>query len=177
MCIGIYRDLAVGVSEGSAEIWGNKALYATDASVGAPPDILGPLGQDWGLPPMDPQQLYRQQYQPVIDLFRSNMQSCGALRIDHVMALLRLWWVPKGNSAKKGSYVYYPVDDLLGIVALESQRNQVLVIGEDLGTVPEEIRQTLASNGVYSYRVFFLNRQKTADSSRLAITLSSPWRR
>lgn len=155
MCIGIYRDLAVGVSEGSAEIWGNKALYATGASVGAPPDILGPLGQDWGLPPMDPQQLYRQQYQPVIDLFRSNMQSCGALRIDHVMALLRLWWVPKGNSAKKGSYVYYPVDDLLGILALESQRNQVLVIGEDLGTVPEEIRQTLASNGVYSYRVFF----------------------
>lgn len=160
MCIGIYRDLAVGVSEGSAEIWGNKSLYATDASVGAPPDILGPLGQDWGLPPMDPKQLYRQQYQPIIDLFRSNMQSCGALRIDHVMALLRLWWVPKGNNAKKGSYVYYPVDDLLGILALESQRNQVLVIGEDLGTVPEEIRETLANNGVYSYRVFFFEQAK-----------------
>ncbi|WP_088330694.1 4-alpha-glucanotransferase [Lacimicrobium sp. SS2-24] len=160
MCIGIYRDLAVGVSEGSAEIWGNRALYATDASVGAPPDILGPLGQDWGLPPMDPRQLFRQQYQPVIDLFRSNMQSCGALRIDHVMALLRLWWVPKGNTAKQGSYVYYPVDDLLGILALESQRNQVLVIGEDLGTVPEEIRQTLATNGVYSYRVFFFEQAK-----------------
>ncbi|GGD64209.1 4-alpha-glucanotransferase [Lacimicrobium alkaliphilum] len=160
MCIGIYRDLAVGVSEGGAEIWGNQSLYATDASVGAPPDILGPLGQDWGLPPMDPKQLYRQQYQPVIDLFRSNMQSCGALRIDHVMALLRLWWVPKGNNAKTGSYVYYPVDDLLAILALESERNKVLVIGEDLGTVPEEIRETLTNNGVYSYRVFFFEQAK-----------------
>ncbi|WP_269520308.1 4-alpha-glucanotransferase [Alteromonas sp. BMJM2] len=155
MTIGLYRDLAVGVSEGSAEIWGNKDLYCTDASVGAPPDILGPLGQNWGLPPMDPQKLYEQQYQPIIDLFASNMASSGSLRIDHVMALLRLWWVCKGDSAKEGGYVYYPVDDLLGILALESHRNESLVIGEDLGTVPEEIRSKLAQNGVYSYRVFF----------------------
>jgi 4-alpha-glucanotransferase len=155
MTIGLYRDLAVGVSEGSAEIWGNKDLYCTDASVGAPPDILGPLGQTWGLPPMDPQKLYEQQYQPIIDLFASNMASSGSLRIDHVMALLRLWWVYKGDSAKEGGYVYYPVDDLLGILALESHRNESLVIGEDLGTVPEEIRSKLAQNGVYSYRVFF----------------------
>ncbi|GAA0857504.1 4-alpha-glucanotransferase [Aliiglaciecola litoralis] len=155
MSIGIYRDLAVGVSEGSAEIWGNKDLYCTDASVGAPPDVLGPLGQNWGLPPMDPAKLYQQQYQPIIDLFDSNMKSSGALRIDHVMALLRLWWVVRGDDAKEGGYVYYPVDDLLGILALESQRHQSLVIGEDLGTVPEEIKSKLASNGVYSYRVFF----------------------
>ncbi len=155
MCIGLYRDLAVGVSEGSAEIWGNKDLYITEASVGAPPDILGPLGQNWGLPPMDPEELYQQAYQPIIDLFASNMHATGALRIDHVMALLRLWWVVKGDNAKNGGYVYYPVDDLLGILALESHRNQSLVIGEDLGTVPEEIREKLAENGVYSYRVFF----------------------
>ncbi len=155
MLIGLYRDLAVGVSEGSAEIWGNKDLYCVDASVGAPPDILGPLGQNWGLPPMDPVKLYEQQYQPIIDLFSSNMASSGALRIDHVMALLRLWWVAKGDNAKEGGYVYYPVDDLLGILALESHRNQSLVIGEDLGTVPDEIRTKLADNGVYSYRVFF----------------------
>lgn len=147
MAIGIYRDLAVGVSEGSAEIWGNKDLYCTKASVGAPPDILGPLGQNWGLPPMDPAVLYKQQYQPIIDLFRANMQSAGALRIDHVMALLRLWWVVQGDNAKEGGYVYYPVEDLLAILALESQRNQALVIGEDLGTVPEEIRSKLADNG------------------------------
>lgn len=155
MSIGLYRDLAVGVSEGSAEIWGNRDLYCTDASVGAPPDILGPLGQNWGLPPMDPQKLYQQQYQPIIDLFRANMAASGALRIDHVMALLRLWWVVKGDDAKDGGYIYYPVDDLLGILALESHRNQSLVIGEDLGTVPEEIRTKLADNGIYSYRVFF----------------------
>lgn len=155
MCIGIYRDLAVGVSGGSAEIWGNRDLYVTEASVGAPPDKLGPLGQDWGLPPMDPEVLFQQQYQPIIDLFSSNMQSCGALRIDHVMALLRLWWVPNGSTAKEGGYVYYPVDDLLGILALESHRHESLVIGEDLGTVPDEIRAKLADNGVHSYRVFF----------------------
>jgi len=155
MLIGLYRDLAVGVSEGSAEIWGNKELYCTDASVGAPPDILGPLGQTWGLPPMDPEKLYEQQYQPIIELFDANMRATGALRIDHVMALLRLWWVVKGDSAKEGGYVYYPVDDLLAILALESHRHQSLVIGEDLGTVPDEIRAKLADNGVYSYRVFF----------------------
>lgn len=155
MLIGLYRDLAVGVSEGSAEIWGNKELYCTNASVGAPPDILGPLGQNWGLPPMDPEKLYEQQYQPIIELFDSNMRATGALRIDHVMALLRLWWVVKGDHAKQGGYVYYPVDDLLAILALESHRHQSLVIGEDLGTVPDEIREKLAENGVYSYRVFF----------------------
>jgi len=155
MTVGLYRDLAVGVSEGSAEIWGNKDLYCINASVGAPPDVLGPLGQNWGLPPMDPAKLYQQQYQPIIDLFDANMRATGALRIDHVMALLRLWWVVKGDSAKEGGYVYYPVDDLLGILALESHRHQSLVIGEDLGTVPDEIRLKLADNGVYSYRVFF----------------------
>lgn len=155
MLIGLYRDLAVGVSEGSAEIWGNKELYCTDASVGAPPDILGPLGQTWGLPPMDPEKLYAQQYQPIIELFDANMRATGALRIDHVMALLRLWWVVKDDDAKEGGYVYYPVDDLLAILALESHRHQSLVIGEDLGTVPDEIRTKLADNGVYSYRVFF----------------------
>lgn len=160
MTIGLYRDLAVGVSEGSAEIWGNKSLYCTEASVGAPPDILGPLGQNWGLPPMDPEALYEQAYQPIVDLFSSNMQASGALRIDHAMALLRLWWVTKGDDAKQGGYVYYPVDDLLGILALESQRHKSLVIGEDLGTVPEEIREKLTENGIYSYRVFFFEQSE-----------------
>jgi 4-alpha-glucanotransferase len=155
MSVGLYRDLAVGVSEGSAEIWGNKDLYCVDASIGAPPDALGPLGQTWGLPPMDPIKLYEQAYRPIIDLFSSNMHASGALRIDHVMALLRLWWVYKGDHASQGGYVCYPVEDLLGILALESQRNQSLVIGEDLGTVPQELRSKLADNGIHSYRVFF----------------------
>jgi 4-alpha-glucanotransferase len=160
MVMGIYRDLAVGVSEGSTEIWANRELYCPKASVGAPPDILGPLGQNWGLPPMNPNQLFEAAYQPMVDMFRANMRSCGALRIDHVMALLRLWWVPPGASAAKGAYIYYPVDDLLGILALESHRNQCLLIGEDLGTVPQGIDVTLKENGVHSYKVFFFERSK-----------------
>ena len=156
MTLGLYRDLAVGVSEASTEIWGNPELYCRDASVGAPPDPLGPNGQNWGLPPMYPYQLYKQGYQPFIELLRANMRDAGALRIDHVMALLRLWWVPKSaENAGGGAYVYYPIMDLLGILALESQRNSVVVIGEDLGTVPDGIRDLLQEYGVYSYRVFF----------------------
>ncbi|MBV2129736.1 4-alpha-glucanotransferase [Arsukibacterium indicum] len=156
MLLGLYRDLAVGVSEASTEIWGNGDLYCRDASVGAPPDPLGPAGQNWGLPPMQPYQLFSQAYQPMIELFRSNMQDAGALRIDHVMALLRLWWVPKtAANAGGGAYVYYPIMDLLGILALESQRQGAVIIGEDLGTVPDGIRELLADYGIYSYRVFF----------------------
>lgn len=160
MVMGIYRDLAVGVSEGSTETWANRELYCTQASVGAPPDILGPLGQNWGLPPMNPGKLFELAYQPMIDLLRANMRSCGALRLDHVMALLRLWWVPPAESAAKGAYIYYPVHDLLGILALESHRNQCLIIGEDLGTVPEGIDVTLKESGVHSYKVFFFERSK-----------------
>lgn len=156
MLLGLYRDLAVGVSEASTEIWANPELYCRDASVGAPPDPLGPAGQNWGLPPMKPYQLYQQAYQPMIELLRANMQDAGALRIDHVMAFLRLWWVPKSaKNAGGGAYVYYPIMDLLGILALESQRQQAVIIGEDLGTVPEGIRELLAQFGIYSYRVFF----------------------
>ena len=160
MEIGLYRDLAVGVSDGSAEIWGNQDLYCTDVSVGAPPDVLGPLGQKWGLPPMDPAVLFEQKYQAIIDLFASNMRASGALRIDHVMALLRLWWVHSGDDARDGAYVNYPVDDLLAILALESVRNKSVVIGEDLGTVPDSIREKLQANGMYSYRVFFFEQAK-----------------
>lgn len=160
MLVGLYRDLAVGVSEGSTEVWANSEIYRADAAVGAPPDILGPLGQNWGLPPMDPMAVLEQGYQPFIDLFRSNMRHSGALRIDHVMSLLRLWWVPKGEDAKEGAYVRYPINDLLGILALESHRNKAMVIGEDLGTVPEGIFETLQDAGVHSYRVFFFERSK-----------------
>jgi 4-alpha-glucanotransferase len=125
------------------------------ASVGAPPDILGPLGQNWGLPPMDPHVMVARGYQPFIDLLRANMTSCGALRIDHVMAMLRLWWIPYGETADHGAYVKYPVDDLLALLALESQRHRCMVIGEDLGTVPVEIVGKLRDSGVYSYKVLY----------------------
>ena len=160
MPIGLYRDLAVGVAEGSAETWHDPELYRLEASVGAPPDRLGPLGQNWGLPPMDPHVMRARGYQPFIDMLRANMRDCGALRIDHVMALLRLWWVPKGETADKGAYVSYPVHDLLGILALESQRHRCMVIGEDLGTVPPEIVGLLRASGVFSWKVMWFEQQR-----------------
>ncbi|QCR34746.1 4-alpha-glucanotransferase [Nissabacter sp. SGAir0207] len=160
MPIGLYRDLAVGVSEGGAETWCDRELYCLRASVGAPPDILGPLGQNWGLPPMDPNVMMTRGYQPFIDLLRANMTDCGALRIDHVMALLRLWWIPYGEGAAQGAYVQYPVDDLLAVLALESQRHRCMVIGEDLGTVPVEIVARLRDSGVYSYKVLYFEHDR-----------------
>ncbi|EMH4164605.1 4-alpha-glucanotransferase [Pluralibacter gergoviae] len=159
MPIGLYRDLAVGVAEGGAETWRNRDLYCLKASVGAPPDILGPLGQNWGLPPMDPHVMAARAYEPFIDLLRGNMQDCGALRIDHVMSVLRLWWIPYGETADRGAYVHYPVDDLLSILALESKRHRCMVIGEDLGTVPEEIVGKLRKSGVYSYKVLYFENE------------------
>jgi 4-alpha-glucanotransferase len=126
-----------------------------DASIGAPPDILGPLGQNWGLPPLNPEVLQATGYDAYIKLLRANMKHCGALRIDHVLGLLRLWWIPKGEDATQGAYIYYPVQDMLAILALESHRYQCSVIGEDLGTVPDEIVDILADAGVHSYKVFF----------------------
>lgn len=155
MPIGLYRDLAVGVAEGGSETWCDRELYCLKASVGAPPDVLGPLGQNWGLPPMDPHIIAARAYEPFIELLRANMKSCGALRIDHVMSMLRLWWIPYGETADHGAYVQYPVDDLLSILALESQRHQCMVIGEDLGTVPVEIVGKLRESGVYSYKVLY----------------------
>ena len=163
MKVGLYRDLAVGVAQGSAETWQDPELYKLGASVGAPPDRLGPQGQNWALPPLDPHVMQARGYQPFIDLLRANMRDCGALRIDHVMALLRLWWIPYGETADKGAYVAYPVHDLLAILALESQRHRCMVIGEDLGTVPPEIVSMLRDSGVFSWKVLFF--EQHADGS------------
>ncbi|ARJ41622.1 4-alpha-glucanotransferase [Pantoea alhagi] len=165
MSVGLYRDLAVGVAEGGAETWCDPELYCLQASVGAPPDILGPLGQNWGLPPMDPHVMAARAYQPFIEMLRANMASCGALRIDHVMSLLRLWWIPYGMTANHGAYISYPVDDLLAILALESRRNRCMVIGEDLGTVPQEIIGKLRRSGIYSWKVLYFE-QESADRYR-----------
>lgn len=157
MTLGLYCDVAVGVSSGSQEVWCHRENYNLASHIGAPPDVLGPLGQDWGLPPPEPLQQQREHYQSIKEVFQFNMRSCGALRIDHVMGLRRLWWVPKGQGAKNGAYVQYPLDDLLAVLVLESHRNRCLVVGEDLGTVPPEIYEKLQKNGIYSYRVFFFS--------------------
>lgn len=155
MELGLYRDLAVGVADSGSEVWADQGNLLTGLSIGAPPDQLGPLGQNWGLPPLNPQALRAKAYKPFVDLLRANMKNCGALRIDHVMGLLRLWWIPKGKPPQEGAYIYFPVKEFIAILALESQRNQCSVIGEDLGTVPPEIAALLADAGIYSYKVFF----------------------
>lgn len=158
MRIGLYRDLAVGVSPGGSEAWANQHVLAAHASIGAPPDPMALKGQSWGLPPLHPQRLRQQSFTEFSHLMRANMRDCGALRIDHVMGLLRLWWVPETSDATDGAYVYYPFRELLGIVALESQRARCLVIGEDLGTVPDEIRDVLPAAAIYSYRVLMFEK-------------------
>jgi 4-alpha-glucanotransferase len=129
-----------------------------EADCGAPPDALGPEGQNWGFAPADPIRLRASGYEYLIELLRRNFRYGGAIRLDHVMALFRLFWIPRGMPASKGTYVYYPADDLLAILALESVRAKVLVIGEDLGTVPDWVRQRLGAAGVLSYRVFYFER-------------------
>jgi (1->4)-alpha-D-glucan 1-alpha-D-glucosylmutase len=158
--VGLYLDLAVGVDIGGAEVWNDQALYALEAHIGSPPDDFNLKGQDWGLPPWRPAQLRERAYAPFIETLRRNMHNAGALRIDHVMSLLRLFWVTPNSTRLSGSYVTYPFQDLLGILALESQRNRCLVIGEDLGTVPEEMRDALRPLGVLSYRPFYFEKSK-----------------
>ena len=158
MTIGLYRDLAVGVAKASAQTWAAQPLYALDPSIGAPPDNFNLHGQDWDLPPQRPQALIDQAYNPFIKTLRANMRHAGALRIDHVMGLMRLFWVPPNCPAEAGTYVAYPFEELLGILALESQRNQCMIIGEDLGTVPDEVRAALSSNNVLSYRILYFEK-------------------
>jgi (1->4)-alpha-D-glucan 1-alpha-D-glucosylmutase len=161
--VGLYQDLAVSVDRAGAEAWAWQTLYALEVSIGAPPDDFNLHGQDWGLPPLIPERLEETAYAPFIAMLRANMRHAGALRVDHVMGLLRLFWVPAGSEPAQGCYVYYPFRDLLGILALESQRNRCLVVGEDLGTVPDEVRAGLGSLGVLSYRLLLF--EKESDGS------------
>ena len=158
MSVGLIRDLAVGSNAGGAEVVENGQLFCRETSVGAPPDPLAPQGQNWGLPPMDPTQMKATGYQHFVNLLRTNMSHCGALRIDHVMALMRLWWCPRFEGRGNGSYVTYPVAELFAILRLESQRSRCVVIGEDLGVVPPEIRGYLNSSGVYSNVLFYFEK-------------------
>ena len=161
MALGLYADLAVSVAADGSEAWANQGAYALGASVGAPPDEFNPAGQDWGLPPLAPHRLREHAYAPFIATLRANMARAGALRIDHVMGLSRLYWVPRGTGPADGAYVRYPLDDLLGIVALESHRHRCLVIGEDLGTVSGDLQRSLADAAILSYRLLLFERQES----------------
>ena len=178
MAVGLYRDLAVGGDRSGAETWANSAAVVRDAQVGAPPDIYNPQGQDWGLPPFHPVALREEGYRGFIELIRANMRHAGGLRIDHAMGLQRLYWVPVGKSPSDGAYVRYPMEDMIGILALESHRHHCLVVGEDLGTVPEGFRERMAAANILSYRVLFFEQDDEGgflppdDYPRLALAVS-----
>ena len=152
----LYMDLAVGADPNGADAWCEPDAIVHNARFGAPPDAFNAQGQDWGMPPFHPHGLREKAYAPFIAMLRANMRHAGALRIDHAMGLMHLYWIPSGE--KDGAYVRYPFDDLLGVLALESVRNRCLVIGEDLGTVPEGFRERMAKEGALSYRVMRFER-------------------
>jgi len=150
----LVHDLAVGFAPNGADAWLWQDVVASDARIGAPPDDFNPAGQDWGVPPFDPARLRAAGYGPLIATMRRMMGAGIGVRIDHVMGLFRLWWVPLGaRDPSAGAYVRYPAREMLDILALESVRAGCGVVGEDLGTVESGVRSELHRRGLLSYRL------------------------
>ena len=159
LSVGMYRDLAIGVDPHGADAWSDPELLVSGATVGAPPDQLNLNGQNWGLAPVNPLVLHRRGYAPFIAGLRANMRHAGILRIDHVMGLQHLYWVPHGAKPTEGAYIRYPFDDLMGVLALESHRQRCAIIGEDLGTVPDGFRERMQEANVLCCRVLLFERR------------------
>jgi len=153
--IPLLQDLPIGMDPGGADAWEWQDLLAKDIVIGAPPDAFNAAGQDWQLPPFVPAKLRAAAYEPFIQTIRAALRHAGGLRIDHVMGLFRLWWIPNGRHPQQGWYVRYPADDLLGIVALESHRARAFIVGEDLGTVEPGVRERLAMRSALSCRLLW----------------------
>jgi len=153
MSIGLIADLAVGADGGGSQAWSRQDELLASLTVGAPPDILNRSGQGWGISAFSPEGLVRNGFRAFIEMLRDNFAHAGGLRIDHVMGLQRLWVIPNDAPPADGAYLYYPVDDLLRLLALESHRHQAIVLGEDLGTVPEGLREKLIARSILGMRV------------------------
>lgn len=149
MALGLYTDLAVGVRPGGAETWAEPNIFATNVSLGAPGDAFNPAGQCWGLSPLNPLGLAKQQFKPFISMIRRALRYAGMIRIDHILGFERCFWVPDGDAELPGAYVEYPRDILLAILRLEGTRAGALIIGEDLGLVPDGIRDALRNSAIY----------------------------
>ncbi|OLR92669.1 4-alpha-glucanotransferase [Actinokineospora bangkokensis] len=163
MAVGVVHDLPVGVSPSGADGWALQGVLASDVTVGAPPDAFSPLGQDWALPPFRPDRLAAAGYLPFRDMIRSVLAHGDGIRVDHVAGLWRLWWIPPGRGAAEGTYVHYDAEAMLGVLLLEAHRAGAVVIGEDLGTVPEVVTDTLRERGVLSCSVAYFERDDDGD--------------
>jgi 4-alpha-glucanotransferase len=155
MSIGVMHDLAVGVDPNGSDAWSLGDLYAPGMRVGAPPDMYNQQGQDWGQPPWLPPALAASGYAPLRDMIRNLLRHAGALRIDHVIGLFRLWWIPEGQGPRTGTYVRYDHEAMIGVLALEAERAGAVLIGEDLGNVEPWVREYLSSRGVLGTSVLW----------------------
>ncbi|RLV57618.1 4-alpha-glucanotransferase [Aeromicrobium phragmitis] len=158
MPVGIVHDLPVGVHPGGADAWALQDAFASDIRVGAPADAFNPLGQDWGLPPWRPDRLAETGYAPFRDVVRSVLRHADGIRVDHIAGLWRLWWIPPGEPAHRGTYVHYDADVMLAILMLEAIRAEAIVVGEDLGTVEDVVTDTMHERGILSSAVLWFER-------------------
>lgn len=163
----IVHDLPVGVDPAGADAWALQDVLASDVTVGAPPDAFSQQGQDWNLPPFRPDKLAEQGYRPFRDVIRSVLRHADGIRVDHIAGLFRLWWIPPDRPASEGTYVYYDADAMLGILALEAHLAGAMVVGEDLGTVPDEITDAMHERGVLSSSVLYFERDEQAPGEPL----------
>ncbi|MDU9022929.1 4-alpha-glucanotransferase [Pseudomonas corrugata] len=161
MGIGLIADLAVGADGAGSQAWSRQDELLASLTVGAPPDILNRSGQGWGISAFSPEGLVRNGYRAFIEMLRANFAHAGGLRIDHVMGLQRLWVIPNDAPPSDGAYLYYPVDDLLRLLALESHRHRAIVLGEDLGTVPDGLREKLSARSILGMRVLLFEQDNT----------------
>ncbi len=166
MPIGLYHDLALATDRCGSDLWAHRPFFANGCRVGSPPDDFSPKGQDWSFPPPEAEHHRASGYRLFAAAIRNNARHGGALRIDHVMRFFRLYWIPEGKDATQGTFVREPWRDLLRIVALESHRSQVMVIGEDLGTVEDYVRAGLAEFGVLSYRLLYFEKKEEGKFKR-----------
>ena len=161
--IGLYHDLALATDRCGSDLWAHRSFFISGCRVGSPPDDFAPKGQDWAFPPPNSDRHFETGYRLFTDSIRNNCRHGGALRIDHVMRFFRLYWIPDGVDATQGAYVRDRYEDLIRILALESVRRKVIVVGEDLGTVEPVVRDTLARFGILSYRLFYFERKENGD--------------
>jgi 4-alpha-glucanotransferase len=171
--VPLVHDLPIGVDPRGADAWQWQDVLAPGVSVGAPPDAFNQAGQDWALPPFNPHRLRAANYQPFIETIRAALRHASGLRMDHVMGLFRLFWIPPGQGPTSGTYVRYPADELLAIVALESQRAKAWVAGEDLGTVEPDVRRRLAEDRMLSYRLMWFEDGPPREYPELALAAIS----